>query len=115
LDTFLKKAVLKIEVRGLFRSRPKMWLRLPTLQQLVQSAMEAGAVQEGVLYIAAYAFVLGVPSETLPITICMRSADARASAAMYSADDSFIWPWSRGRIAPKAICCGDRVGARNAN
>ena len=80
-----KKAFRK---RGLFTSRPKMVLRSPTLQRLVQCAKEAGAVEEGMLYIAAYAFLLRVPSEGLPITICMGSTDVQASAAMYFANGS---------------------------
>ena len=40
------------------------------------------------MYIAAYAFLLRVPSEALPISICMGSTDVQASAAMYFANGS---------------------------
>ena len=107
----VKRAKKAIRKRSLFTNRPEMLSRLPTFQRLVHCAKEAGAVEEGMLYIAAYAFLLRVPSEALPITICMGSTDVQASAAMYFANGSVYLALATRKIVSQAICCGVRVGA----
>ena len=67
----IARAKRAIAARGLFTARPKMWIRREVLEKIVDWCDERPSFKEyGMLYLAAYAFLLRLPSEALP----MRSA-----------------------------------------
>ena len=67
----IARAKRAIAARGLHVARPKMWIRREVLEKIVNWCDERPSFKEyGMLYLVAYAFLLRLPSEALP----MRSA-----------------------------------------
>ena len=65
----LRRAKASIAKKECFTKRPKLWIKMPLLEQLVAAC---GATPQqsthAKLYVLAYAFLLRVPSEALPAT-----------------------------------------------
>ena len=66
-DNSRKKAKMAITKRSQFTSRPRMFLRLAVVKALTKLALQQGDKASAMLYLAAYVFLLRVPSEGLPI------------------------------------------------
>ena len=61
-----KSAVAK---RGNFTSRGKFFIGLGLTERVVRWCSDRGLMEFAALYVAAYAFLLRVPSEGLPMTV----------------------------------------------
>ena len=68
-DPALKRAKSAIAKAGLFNSRPKLFIRLKTVELMLAWALENPAyIRFAMLWVVTYAFLLRLPSEALPIT-----------------------------------------------
>jgi len=89
------------------RCRPpkaKHFVRHELLIRLMRAARADGCLAEAMLYCMAYAFLLRVPSEGLPVSIGAlegdRSAEGRPRAALFRQGDAIVLELSRRKNRP---------------
>ena len=94
------RAKRAIAARGLHTARPKMWIRRETLEKIVEWCDTRPSFKAyGMLYLAAYAFLLRLPSEALP----MRSASPESpdgQSVLRSEGDRVVLTLARRKNRP---------------
>ena len=83
----LKRAKAAVEKAGLFSRREKLWVRRPRVEAMMRWAKKHPEFSRlAVLFLTAYAFLLRVPSEALPMVV----ADGSSGQSVVVATDHEI-------------------------
>lgn len=82
----LTRAKRSIDKRCLFQSRSKQFIGFDLLTSLVESSVADGQGLEAALYVLAYAFLLRVPSEALPILVSPSTVEVENEKSVLSCD-----------------------------
>ena len=78
----VKRALAAVDKRGVFVSRERQFIGRDLVVKLMSLAKNANCKNEGMLYLAAYVFLLRVPSEALPMSsTCIGSAATSKSSS----------------------------------
>ena len=72
-----------------------------------------GTLKFGVLFVFAYAFLLRLPSEALPVITCTKERRVSRSppCTLTKMKDAWYCTLSLGRIGDREVCSGEHVGA----
>jgi len=92
-DPAIRRAMGSVAKRALFTSRPRLFLQRPVVMNLIRAVdREIGSRSLAMLWLAAYAFLLRVPSEGLPIK------KGREDVPPGPDDHSVIWLAQNGDV-----------------
>ena len=96
-DPSLKRAKLSIAKANLFVQREKKFVRLEDVEAMLRVALDTGQyVRHAHLFLVAYAFLLRLPSEALP----MMAGDCGTQASMFMEDGKLVVKLRRRKNKP---------------
>lgn len=94
-DEVVRRAKKAVRKWGTFRPRPKLFIQLEVVEQLIELPLVCPAqfdIRFSMLYLVAYVFLLRLPSEALPITRCDngRTTDGQQATLYKEGEDLYL-------------------------
>ena len=100
-DPALRRAKRSCDASGLFKPREKMFLQLATLEKIVEWAATHKSYNKFVaLFLLAYAYLLRVPSEALPVITGRKGNLPDAQAVLYKDNQELVLTLKRRKNKP---------------